>query len=241
MAFYISKVTATGDRKSPASVEFGNGLNIICGVSDSGKTCVLKCIQFAMGILKTPFDKEETGYNGVDMEVVTPNGKLYFSRSLGKNIVNVISEVSGINSGDYDTEYKSKGNKNPVLNELWLKLIGIEKLPMIIKNQNFERQRLTWKTLIHLFWIKEESIEHPGSALLPDVTTLHPYFFSCLLYLLTGNSYAEMEQQEKEEISKAKKEAVRQFVYPQLEKLAAKRKNLQKLLSDCRSRNAENY
>ena len=64
MAFYITKVTATGTSKPPATVTFNKGLNIICGVSDSGKTCALKCIQFAMGVIKKPFEKEQTGYDG---------------------------------------------------------------------------------------------------------------------------------------------------------------------------------
>lgn len=232
MAFYISKVTAIGSGKTPASVEFNSGLNIICGVSDSGKTCVLKCIQFAMGILKIPFDKAKTGYDSVYMEVVTPTGKIIFSRSLGKNIVNVVSEVNGIDGGDYDITYKPQGNNRPILNELWLKLIGIDELPMIIKNQHFERQRLQWNTLTDLFWLKEQEIENPKSVLLPDTVTQHPYFFSCLLYLLTGNNYAEMEQQEKEEISAAKRNAVQQFVNAQIAQMSAKRENLQNLLSD---------
>lgn len=184
MAFYISKVTATGREKPPASVEFNRGLNIICGVSDSGKTCILKCILFAMGAIKILFDRSKTGYDGVNMDVRTPDGNIHCSRVLGKNVVNVVSEVAGIESGDYDTEYKSQGNKNLVLNELWLKLIGIDGLPMIIKNANFERQRLSWKTLIGIFGLKEQEIENPKSVLLPETPTQNPYFFSCLLYLL---------------------------------------------------------
>lgn len=230
MAYYISKITATGSGKTPAVVDFTPGLNIVCGVSDSGKTCVLKCIQFAMGIIKIPFDKARTGYDSVNMDVITPNGDLHFSRKLGKNTVNVVSNVAGIDGGDYDTEYKTKGNKKPVLNELWLKLIGIDNLPMIVKNQNFERQRLSWKTLVGLFWLKEQEIENPNSVLLPDATTPHPYFFSCLLYLLSGNNYAEMEEQEKEEISRAKRNAVHQFVSAQIAQMSDRRETLQKAL-----------
>lgn len=230
MAFYISKITATGREKAPASVEFNRGLNIVCGVSDSGKTCILKCILFAMGAIKIPFDRAKTGYDGVNMDVCTPDGNIHCSRVLGKNVVNVVSEVAGIDSGDYDTEYKSQGNKNPVLNELWLKLIGIDGLPMIIKNANFERQRLSWKTLMGLFWLKEQEIENPKSVLLPETPTQNPYFFSCLLYLLTGNNYAELEELEKEEISEAKRNAVYQFVSTQISHLSTKREALQRTL-----------
>lgn len=177
MAFYISKVTATGTGKSPAIVTFDKGLNIICGVSDSGKTCILKCIQFAMGVIEKPFEKEQTGYDSVSLDINTPEGTIHLSRIVGKNIVNVVSQINSIDGGDYDIKYKSNGNKNPVLNELWLKLIGIKKLPMIIKNQDFAKQCLSWKTLMGLFWLKEEEIENPKSVLLPSSPTQNPYFF----------------------------------------------------------------
>ncbi|HFI0093605.1 TPA: AAA family ATPase [Streptococcus suis] len=231
MAFHITKVTATGISKPPATVTFNKGLNIICGVSDSGKTCVLKCIQFAMGVIKKPFEMEQTGYESVSLDIMTPQGSIHLSRTVGRNIVNVVTEIASIDGGDYDIEYKKDGNKNPVLNELWLKLIGIEKLPMIIKNQDFARQRLSWKTLLGLFWLKEQDIENPKSVLLPSTPTQNPYFFACLLYLLTGNEYPDMEENDKDEISKAKKEAVRQFVNGRISQMSQKREELQKALS----------
>src|SRR6056297_1914650 len=125
MSFYITKVTTTGADKTPATVTFNKGLNIICGVSDSGKTSILKCIQFAMGVVKKPFEKNQTGYDSVALDIMTPNGPIHISRKIGKNIVNVITDINSISSGDYDINYKKNGNKRPVLNELWLNLIGI--------------------------------------------------------------------------------------------------------------------
>lgn len=231
MAFYITKVTANGTGKLPATVTFNKGLNLICGVSDSGKTCVLKCIQFAMGVLKKPFEKEQTGYDSVSLDIMTPEGSIHLSRTVGKNIVNVVTEIRSIVGGDYDIDYKGNGNKNPVLNELWLKLIGIEKLPMIISTQDFTRQRLKWNTLMRLFWFKEENIENPKSVLLPSTPTQHPYFFASLLYLITGDNYPDGEEQDKDAISKAKRDAVRQFVNSRVSQMSKKREELQKALS----------
>ncbi len=230
MSFYISKVTATGTGKTPAIVTFNRGLNIICGVSDSGKTCVLKSIQFAMGVIRKPFEKEQTGYDRVSLDITTPNGSLKLSRSIGRNIVNVVSDIASIDSGDYDIEYKGSGNKRPVLNELWLKLIGINKLPMIISTQDFTRQRLKWNTIMRLFWLKEQDIENPKSVLLPSSPTQEPYFFAVLLFLLAGNDYPDAEEQDKDEISKAKRDAVRQFVNGRITQMSKKREELQKVL-----------
>ena len=58
---------------------FYKGLNIICGASDSGKTCVLKCIQFAMGVIEKLF-KKQTGYDSVSLDIIASEGTIHLSR-----------------------------------------------------------------------------------------------------------------------------------------------------------------
>ena len=124
--FYIKKVIAKSAAKGDAYVTFGKGLTIIQGRSDSGKTCVANCIDFIFGgSVDKPF-KETAGYNGVTMIVASndSDGEVVFHRTVGKNQVEVSSNITGIESGIYDVNYR-KGAKNPPLNEVWLKLIGI--------------------------------------------------------------------------------------------------------------------
>ncbi|MDO4275852.1 MAG: hypothetical protein Q4D16_19460 [Eubacteriales bacterium] len=87
--FYIERIVS--DQKEDAVATFGKGLNIIQGYSNTGKTCVIKCIDFIFGSGETPFDKS-TGYTKVTMVVNTDKGKITFSRAIGKNQVNVASE-----------------------------------------------------------------------------------------------------------------------------------------------------
>ena len=47
--FYIKEIRATGQSIPDAVVSFCPGLNILQGRSETGKTCVLKCIDFAFG------------------------------------------------------------------------------------------------------------------------------------------------------------------------------------------------
>jgi hypothetical protein len=110
-------------------------------------------------------------------------------------------------------------------------LMGIKKLPMIIKNQDFERLRLKWNTIMKFFWLKEHEIENPKSVLLPSSPTQNPYFFASLLFLLTGNDFPDAEEQDKDEISKAKRDAVRQFVNDRIFQMSQKREELKEALS----------
>ena len=64
------------------------------------------------------------------MRIVTPSGAITFSRTIGKNQIQVVSESTDIESGTYDIGYKKK-QKNPVINAVWLKLIGIDGEPML--------------------------------------------------------------------------------------------------------------
>lgn len=229
MSFYISKLTVEGVNKQSAIVEFTNGFNLICGVSNSGKTCILKSIQFAMGIENKPFDDTTTGYNKVTLDVISAGKTISVTRSLQKNNVTIDSDHSEISSGTYDTDYKPKGNKNPVLNEVWLKLIGIDGLPMMISKQDGTRQRLRWKTLTNLFWLKEEKIENPKSVILPSVVTQHPYFFACLLFLLTGNDFSNFgEQTSKTEMGI--KSGIEEFLGSKIFQMSEKRKEVQEEL-----------
>ena len=81
--FYIKSITAHGSGKSDAIVSFGERLNIIQGYSDTGKTCIVKCIDFIFGSSEKPFDKS-TGYSRVTMQIITPNGVMTLGRSIGK-------------------------------------------------------------------------------------------------------------------------------------------------------------
>ena len=146
--FYIKKVIAKSAAKGDACVTFGKGLTIIQGRSDSGKTCVANCIDFIFGgSVDKPF-KETAGYNGVTMIVASndSDGEVVFHRTVGKNQVEVSSNITGIESGTYDVNYH-KGAKNPPLNEVWLKLIGIQNEVMVVTNARFETKRLTWRNL----------------------------------------------------------------------------------------------
>lgn len=228
-SFYIERIIATGPNRTPSVVTFKPGLNIICGASDTGKTAILKSIKFIFGGNK-PFPKE-TGFDNITMKIATLNGFITFERKLGKNIVNVVSEVNFINSGEYDIDYNDKeGNKRPVINSVWLKLIGINRVPMIIKNQQFVRKHLKWTTFLRSFYLNEDDIGTPESIILPSQNTVAPLFLSALVFLFTGKDFADMDVQETEAISVARKNAVETFVNKHISIVSKKRNVLQEEL-----------
>lgn len=214
MGFYIKKVTACSKKKGDASVEFGKGLNIIQGRSDSGKTCVANCINFIFGSKEgSPF-KNTAEYDAVILVVASykTGEEIILCRAVGENKVSVTSYIKEIESGVYDVVSRN-GAKNPPLNNIWLKLIGISEDVMIVSNKHFEKSHLTWRRLLRIFYLDENRIDNADSIVEPQQAYVeNTLFLSALLYLITGKTFSEIDAQEKTEIKKARREAVCLYV-----------------------------
>lgn len=223
--YYIKQVTATGKGKKDATMVFTKGLNIVYGLSDTGKTCVLKCIDFLFGSTSPPFD-ESTGYTAVKMVVVTPGGQITLERKLGENKIAVSSSDENIESGKYNAK-----NGDPIISSVWLRLIGIEEEHHIIKNENFKTKRLTWRTFLHMFLIKEEDVSQEASILLPRLPQENTAFLSSLLFLMTDKDFSEFDEREEKRIKEARKKAVEKYINKELSELAERRENLNETLA----------
>ena len=139
----------------------------------------------------------------------------------------MISTIDGIDSGTYDVNYR-KGAKNPPLNEVWLKLIGIEQETMIVTNARFEKKRLTWRNLLRVFYLDENRIDDIDSIVEPKHRYMeNTLFLSALLYLITGRTFTETDAQEKKEIKKARRKAVAEYVNRKIRDAAERKEQLE--------------
>lgn len=227
--FYIERVIAHSNEKGDAIVTFKEGLNIIQGFSDTGKTCVVNCIAFIFGSDIVPFDPS-TGYTAVTMIVVTPEGSISFRREVGKKQVAVSSSVHEIESETYDIEYK-KNQKRPVLNSVWLRLIGIEDEHMIVSNRHFEKKRLTWKNLMRMLYIDEDTISRSESVIEPIQYVEKTLFLSALLFIITGRDFSETDAKTKKEIKLARKKAIEEYINGKIANAKKRREELSKQMA----------
>ena len=147
--FYIKKLSIFGQDKTPSYVDFEKGLNIIHGVSDTGKTCIVKCIDFVFGSSNNTPIPVSHGYDLVKLLIETENGNITLERIIGKNKIKLISSDIDFDNGEYTLSE---------IGDVLLPLIGIKNKPLIIKNSRYEKRRLTWRTFMHSFVINEEEI-----------------------------------------------------------------------------------
>lgn len=225
--FYITKVTAKGSGKKDSSVDLRPGLNIIQGRSNTGKTCIIKCIDFCFGSKTKPFD-DSFGYDTIELSIHTANGNITISRVLGKNQVEVVTDVPGFNSGTYDLKPSKKKEPLPILSDLLLSSIGIEGEHQIVSNKDFNKRRLTWRTFLHILLFHVSEIAKETSVIEPEQGTEKTPFLPSLLFLLSGRDFAESDAKTKKEIRVARKRAVEEYVNKKIQSAADKKKDLQK-------------
>lgn len=214
-------------------MELQKGLNIIQGRSDTGKSCIVKCIEFVFGgdmkHLKTPF-KESAEYTEAALVLGTDEGDITISRKIGKNQVEVIApDIEWIEDGLYALKKPPKSTKKPkpVLNSLMMQLLGFDGEPEITINGRFEKGRMTWANLMRLFYIKESRIDLEIPLFEPDDNYEKTPFLSSLLYLIYGQDFGGADAQTKRDIKRARKEAVKDYLNGKIQFASQRRASLE--------------
>lgn len=228
--FYITKVLAKGLGKADSFVDLRPGLNLIQGRSNTGKTCILKCIDFCFGSKNKPFD-ESFGYDTIVLCLHTPKGNIQITRSFNKNKVDVVTDVPGYNNGIYDLKKSKKVDAPPVLGDLILASIGIEDEQFIYKNKYYDTQRMSYRTILPLVLFSTNDIIKETSVIEPRQATERTAFLSALLLLLYGSKSSQANANIKKEIRVAKKNAVEEYVNKKISDVAEKKRLLEEQLA----------
>jgi hypothetical protein len=224
MNFYIEKLIASGVGKKDSIIELKNGVNIIYGPSNTGKTYIVKCIDFLFGSQKEPIDIS-TGYDYIKLIIKTTTGSITMSRKIGENRIEVASTDQHIPSGKYASKASSK-KYDKTINSVWLSLIGIDDMHFVVGNENYKKQVLSWRTFHHMFLLTERKIISEESAILSGHDTSNTAVLSSLVFLLSGQDFAETDSKESKEVKEAKKNAVKTYINRELFRLSERNQEL---------------
>ena len=224
MSFYIERIIVTGSGKTDSIIELSNGVNIIYGPSNTGKTYIVKCIDYMFGSEREPIDIS-TGYQYIKIIVRTQCGTITMSRKIGENKIEVSSNDNNVLSGKYATK-ASRTNYDKTINSVWLSLIGINDLHLVISNENYKKQTLSWRTFSHMFMLTETKIISEYSAILSGRDTSNTAVIASLIFLLSGQDFAETETKDTKEIKESKKNAVKAYINKELFRLSERNQEL---------------
>lgn len=227
--FYIKKVGLLG-QKGDSFLELQKGLNIVGGSSNTGKSIIVECIDYALG--DKDYNIELDGYDSVYLVLSHNKGEIKITRKLAHGYVTIDSNNPLVPSGEYPIKKKSgKKKEEPFLDDFLLKLIDIEPRLDIVVTQEWKKQNFTFRTCLSSFIIKQENIIRRESPYLPLEPNSARAYKSGLLFLWTGERFLNDDNKEGMRMRRARKSAVESYVQELLKKVAEEKEKLKQAAS----------
>ena len=189
--YYIKKMWFTGPGIEESPVEFINGLNIIHGANDTGKSWILDSFDFMCGLDYEKFVIDDsTGCDTVHLEVDTGHGTVQMARKLGSTKIEVESTDPRIEPHQY-----TAGKSKYWINSVWMKILDIDDDVKVIMNENAKRQSMTFRSFLNLLCVPLENINRRQSIF---YTSGGPFsktaMKSTLLYFLNEEEFEEYKE-----------------------------------------------
>lgn len=231
--FYIDKLTVSGGGHKTTVIDFKPGLNFILGPSNTGKSLVMDCLDYAFGF--TPKKNRPSkivdnnyGYERIALHLVTANGTVILERKIGDTKISVSGTDPTVDHGTYSVGHIAKKN----INAVYLHLLGIDEVHSVRSaEKGAKTQDLTWRSMLHLFFVRQADVARESSALLAPGSVGHTASAAVLLYLLTGQDANDLAADEDPKISEAKKKALIGYIQEKVDEFARRRETLEETLS----------
>lgn len=227
--FMIESLRVSGPGKIDGFIKFSDGLNVIQGRSNTGKTWILKCIYYLFSSDTRPYSPL-TGYTDIEGVFQTKRyGRITMTRKLDEEKVTVVAESEEVENGEYDTNYKRISTR--YLNDLWLRIIGLDETIEVPKSARYARERMSWANVANVFYADENEIDKADSIVIKDPRYETPLIAS-LYFLLTGDYKKGIPEITKPEVATAKKKAVIDYIDEQVSSLTQTRVSYIKQLEE---------
>jgi hypothetical protein len=193
----LLRLVVSGVGKEDAELVFNERLTFITGASNTGKSHILKCIDFALGGPVPEMDfAEASGYTRVQLEFAVGDDRYSIARDVEKD--EPVEWFAGSLS-DWDDEkaesLRARISKQPdkTLSGRLLALAGFDTADTVVKNQRGEAQSLSFRTVVPLILVSEEDVIRDSSPILPPSYTQHTAAKSVFQILLQGRGPTEEE------------------------------------------------
>ena len=227
--FMIESLRVSGPGKIDGFIKFSDGLNVIQGRSNTGKTWILKCIYYLFSSDTRPYSPL-TGYTDIEGVFQTKRyGRITMTRKLDEEKVTVVAESEEVENGEYDTNYKRISTR--YLNDLWLRIIGLDETIEVPKSARYARERMSWANVANVFYADENEIDKADSIVIKDPRYETPLIAS-LYFLLSGDYKKGIPEITKPEVATAKKKAVIDYIDEQVSSLTQTRVSYIKQLEE---------
>lgn len=208
----IKKLLLQGVGKADAFLDFNNGLNVVAGASDTGKSFAYECINYVLGASDMPeIPNEARGYEWALLEIFDKSASqsLTLKRSLLESQKNdVYYFYADIDHLD-NVNYESLSSDSKAKNSLSSKLLSLYRCSYrnILRNcTKGETSAFTFRKFVYLMMINETRIVQKNSPIFlgdtkrdKNSTAEIASFFT----ILSGLDYEKYIKPESVEVKKA--------------------------------------
>ena len=166
--FYIEKLIVSGGGHKTTVIDFKPGLNFILGPSNTGKSLIMDCIDYVFGF--TPRKNHPSkivdnnyGYERIALHLATGKGTVILERKIGDSKISVSGTDPDVDHGSYSVSHNAKKN----ISAVYLHLLGIDE-PHSVRSaeKGSKTQELTWRSMLHLFFVRQGDVARESSSLL---------------------------------------------------------------------------
>lgn len=192
----IDRVAMTGPQKKTVDVPFVEGVNIVWGASNAGKSFIRKSIDYIFGGEKVDIPAEGIGYDNFIVWLSTPTvGPITLRRSVhGGDIYMAHGHADSVNSNSpgYE-ELKATHVQSPNVSKFVLQQSGFREA-RLLKNERAEKSPFSLRVLIRYLIVDETRMIDEKSILLHHNTTVTAEDKTLIKFLLTGVDGSSVEQ-----------------------------------------------
>jgi len=206
----LTKLVLTGENKQDAIIDFKDGLNVIAGASDTGKSFAFECIDYALGSSSELKEVPEVdGYQSVFLEIEDIGQRVIFT--IERGIPKEKNKMT-IYYSNYQDKDRAKNEKISIthsakksLSKKMLNYCGC--IYNNVKKNAEKTQSFTFRSFIPLIMISELRITATYSPIYradSRGSTFATSEKSVFKTVISGTDYEKKEKKENTEIAKAK-------------------------------------
>lgn len=191
----ILRIRVVGSKKEPREVVFAPGLNIIHGVSNTGKSHLVTLIDFAFGAKDAPeIPPEGLGYEALLLSIkLAANKTVTLCRLFQGGGIRVVDGVADDwPSKDVGELLSAVHGKGKSLSEYLLKHLKIDG-SRVRKNARGETRELSFRDLARLFIVDEIRIQDKVSPIESGQAVSKTAELSVFKFLLTGSDDKKLD------------------------------------------------
>ena len=181
----IRKLVFRGQNKESV-LSFSEGVNSICGASDTGKSFIAESLDFMLGGKKLREIVELSTYTEIELYLVSNAGKRWRLHRAVAGGKFTLTDLDDHNLKDVPLKQKHVQGKRDNLSGFMLEQLGLFNKKILKSRDKATTRGLSFRDLARLALIQEGEIQKKGSPFLSDNPTNKTSELATLKLLLTG-------------------------------------------------------